>query len=826
MSSLFSLSRERFLVNPIKLAKIDLNRGLSHFIPGVAESPGTGNELQQGDVQANDARQGSIVPEWWGRRKRYPESINQVHTYFYDKRTQFSKHALAVGIGEYEILQSNILVGDTPIGSFGTDADFDVYGPGASVVGDDRFDCWYECTDVGSTSSGTAGLDLASTQPSGSAVIADHILFNGKSATLYTDDSNETPEFPESWIVGTIIEIRAPIDVDVTENSSGYSELVGDFQDLEPFIGMKVTVSTPAQDFSLIVVSFTDNAGTDDILTFEDDDGLVFDSNDLADGAYRISISYRGHQYKITSISSPIVNFDRLTDDGTVDSGWSGFTSRDVYDFEMSSDEAGDSNWMGPFHAVPEGETTTKSELDFYFASGLIQYDKDDGDSHSLTLDITVEWRDSAISGDWTTVAYSFSEKTEDAIGFTKTIEFGSAIRPEIRVRREQAEEDTKHKTRRWNCQWLRLKSLLPYRPDSYPGVTTIGLTIRSGDRISAITDNQLSVIATRQIDGEDANTISGFLEYMRTDAGIPDSQFDSETIAQLEADYWTPRGETFDFIIDTQLTIEEVIDTALSAGMASRVDYFGKISAVREGPENIVGALTPHHMTSDLTVSMPLSQDDIYNGVDVKYVSSDTWEEETVECRIDGVTATKVEEISVDGITDETRAWRIGMRRLRKNIAQQYTVSGSTEMEVRNWGPYSRITVTDDMPNLNGISAEIYGFSVESGIATIAVREVFDSDSFSNPRIILIDHSGARSAAITPISISRQSVSFDSSLISFVPITDGSIDRATIMLCESTQLGYDITITSINPSSLTETDFEGIEYSDDIYSDDDNSPE
>lgn len=777
---------------------------------------GNGDPLQSGDIDSNSARQGSVVPEWWGRRRRFPDNIVATRSYFESRRVQVTDNFLCVGVGEYSIGQSDIFIGRTPVAAFGNDASYSLYGPGDSVAADDRSKCWFTSREVGGTGSG-AGLDLQSTNPSGSSVVASSVLFNAKSSTL----SGSTAEIPSFWVAGTILIIKAPIDVTIAE-SAGYDVFTGDFQDVQPFVGMNVTLSVGDIDYELVVKTWTDNAGIDDELTFDDDFTSPFSS--LADGSYRASISYRGNQYKITSVSGININFDRLTDTGIVDASWTGFTSRSVTDFTISSDEGGSENWIGPFDAVPEGEVTSLIEFDVFCPSGLMIIDSD-GDKKTLNRHIEIEYRDAALGGAWTSINYELTDFTRDAIGFTYQIELPYEMRPQVRMRRVE-EVYSGSATFFETLQWSGLKSLLSFRPESYVGVTTIGITVRSGDRIAAATDNQISVVATRQIDGEDADSIQGFIEYLAEDAGIPDSQIDLAEISSISSTYWTPRGETFDFVFDTQGSVEEALSLALSAGMSTRIDQFGKMSAAREGVRAEQWGLTPHNMLSDISVTLPLSQDDVYNGVDVKYINPTTWTEETVECRLDGVTANKVEEIKVDGVTSSTRAWRIGMRQLRKNVAQQYSISGSTEMEARNFSPLQRVTVTDDILGFTGISAQIFGFTDSGTNATFTVGEMLDIASFTNPRVVVIDHSGQRSATINPIALTDFTVTVDGSLINFVPVTDGSIDRATLMLCESTQIGYDIIISSISPTSIAETDFSGVEYSESYYADDDNSPE
>ncbi|MFW2318610.1 hypothetical protein ACN4FH_26665, partial [Klebsiella pneumoniae] len=77
-------------------------------------------------------------------------------------------------------------------------------------------------------SSGT-GLDMAQTSPDSDDIIADSMTVSGASVTftgLDTDDGDDDDEddnsLPDSWVTGTIVEIKAPTNY-LISTSSGYS---------------------------------------------------------------------------------------------------------------------------------------------------------------------------------------------------------------------------------------------------------------------------------------------------------------------------------------------------------------------------------------------------------------------------------------------------------------------------------------------------------------------------------------------------------------------------------------------------------------------------
>ena len=89
-----------------------------------------------------------------------------------------------------------------------------------------------------------------------------------------------------------------------------------------------------------------------------------------------------------------------------------------------------------------------------------------------------------------------------------------------------------------------------------------------------------------------------------------------------------------------------------------------------------------------------------------------------------------------------------------------------------------------------------------------------------------MIDSDGVRTAIIEPVSLTDYTIEIDSADVEFVPVTDGSIDRQRLVVCELDEYGYDVMLTEISPTSMNETDFVGVEYSDSLYAYDDLTPE
>lgn len=812
----FPLAVTQFVSRPFTSA-------LERYIQGqfdTPEAPIQGQSIDPADIRANVARVGQPARQLLGTDIVYPDLIVPQVTRFIDKRKTETVSFLEIGEGTYDVPVSDRRIGQTPIASFGSDGATALYNPNQDISGDYRADIWYNCPEVGATT-GSSGLDLGSTKPSGSTIVADSILVSNAVDNIIL--SGSITSIPESWVNGTVVQVIAPYNVTVSSNGT-INTFTGNFQEVKAFVGMVVTATIDGQQYQLLVASFTDNSGINDQITFNTDASVPF--NSIPSGTSRFFVSYRGNDYEVTFKSSSALGVRRLTDTGSVDSAWTGFTpQRSVLDYTVTSSEAGDENWIGPFNCCPPGKTTQLIEYDIYFPQGLIRYDSD-GDPETLARSVEVEWR--VNGGPWQDFTHSFTEVTADAIGFTFNRAFGTPVAPEFRMRRIEAEGEGRVQDK---INWLGLRAKMPERPNSYP-TTTMAVTMRSGTRISAQTENQINVKATRQINGNPLTLADCF--YVVTDSlGIPRSQIDETQINSLQASFWGPRSETFDYQFAQQKTAREALGTILGAGMSFLTLSDGLISAAREGIKPASGSVNPQRSTDYMSVSFLSASDDDITGVDVEYKDASTNKIETVECRLTGVTASKVETIKIDGVNNRTRAWRIGMRKLRKELYQRLSFSASTERDGRNFERYDHVLFCDDIPGTTQ-SALITSWSRDGASATVTCSELFDTTGIQNPRIQIVRHDGTVTPLIAPSATENPAEYFSgagtrftilSSELDFDPVTDGSIYEARIIYSDSTRVSYSGIIQSVEPGSNGETSIAAVEYSESYYADDDNQP-
>lgn len=540
-------------------------------------------------------------------------------------------------------------------------------------------------------------------------------------------------------------------------------------------------------------------------------------------GTERLSIMYGAGQFIITAIDDTTITVGRLlaTEDGstTVDPSWPGFNSRTILDASVSGEDDQE-NWLGPFLACPSGETTTAIEINLIFPNGHIQYKKN-GDSQSHIVHVMVEYRDAAVGGAWSQAGYGFRGETPNGHGYTKRISPLPPRQYEVRLRRLTAIGGTNTVN---NLYWQALRGRLSQRPSSYADVTTMALTVRTGNRLAAQSDRRVNVEATRLYDGYASRSISGALMHTMTSLGM--TNIDTETITALENTYWTPRGETFDFAAsDSSTSALDILQKITNAGMGYFLLSDGLASAGREGIKAWTGVITPQETTEALQTAFSVPSQDDYDGVDVTYINGSTWSEETVQCRLPGKpTPSKVESYTLDGVTSQDRAYRIGMRRLMKYTNQRLTHTTSTEMDALCYNYMDRLVLTDDIPGNDTISCLVVDASLSGSVLTLEVSEPLDW-TFSNPRVLLRLQDGTATQLLTPACVDDYTLTLPlTSALNYDEwvMDDPAVEPPRLIFCSSERHGYDAIVSEISPQSDGTCQVTASEYQDAFYAYDD----
>ena len=527
----------------------------------------------------------------------------------------------------------------------------------------------------------------------------------------------------------------------------------------------------------------------------------------LPEGIQRFSLGLFGNQFRITDVDSQTVTVQRLSVTAgtggeaitTPDPSWPGFTERTLLDATVTG-VSDDYEWVGPFLACPDGETLDAFEVNINFQSGLVRY-TDKGNKRSMPVRLVIQYRKVGTTT-WQQQSPFYSRSTENQIGFTHRYNV-SPGQYEIRMRRT---EPVKGGRTRDQVFWQALRSRLSKRPTKYDGVTTMALTVRTGNRLAAMSDRRISVTPTRIYSGgRTARSVSGALYHVLESLGFTASQIDTAAIDALEQTYWTPRGETFDWATSDSKSALEVLQTIVSAGMGYFLLSDGLISAGREGRKPWVGMITPQETTEELQTAFKAPSQDDYDAVDVTYISSTTWAEETVQCRQPGsATPQKVEDFKLDGVLNADRAYRIGMRRLLGYQLQRLQHITSTEMDALCYQFMDRIVLADDIPGGQMLSCLITDITYDSSNIIMMLSEAPDW-SFENPRVIIRHQDGRASEMVVPTRIDDFTISVPYSAAlepELWTMNDPYIEPPRLLFCSSVRVPYDALVGEISPGN------------------------
>lgn len=787
-------------------------------LPGTPSSPGQGESLSSGGAKGNKVKLGQPIREAFGTTRIYPDYVVNQRKYFSDPRTQWLEIGLCIGVGRYQISANNVRIGDTSILALGNQGSYQIYQPGASVSGNSAFDNWYSAPEVGSNSTGAAGLELGPVTIITQSPTASSYIFSGYNITIPSGAGS----FPVDWVVGLTIRAVVPYTYTVTDSGGLLRDVIsGPLEMLNPSSGDLIEVAgTNSGQYE--VFSYTGGSSPEMTLNFVG--GAP--ANGLVSGTGPASIGPSGLIFRITARTGNTITVDRLTAAGAIDSGFPGFnaltTSSAILSVDSSSLEGG---YRGPFPACPDGELTTIVEWDVFYPDGIcFVSNKGSVDTHSVYYN--VEYRDMALGGSWTSIQYINTAATLDQIGYTVRITLPYPMRAEFRMKKVSplAPDISAHS----KIQWYGLRSKL-VSVASYEGITTIGLRIQISDRIASQTENQIYVIATRILPTREGGSwqpetatrqLTPAALYALETLGYTDADFDLSEWDRLD-ETWKSRGDTFNLAVDSETTAFQFVNDVLASGFAEMTLDRGRVRPVRDEPRTTFEHMyTPHIMTENLVRSDQLpGQLDDYDGVDLTYTNSTTWADEIIEFRLPGDAGAFVEKIEAKGVTSPVQALRIAARHRRIQVYRRERFSWGTEMAALNSRYLSYCSVSDDVPGY-GQTSLLVGFTAGNGLVLLESSEPLDWSAGGVHVVALRRPDGTLSGPYTATRVDDYRLTVPS--LDFAPETSWVIEPPHIQFGPLNRWSYPVLVTSISPRGTTSATVEAVGYNAEVYIDDD----
>lgn len=810
-------------------------KALMPKMPGLpsTSSVGQGNPLKEASAKGNKMKLGDAVRQVAGMQRTYPSYLAQPRTWFAGPRDQRVEMLLYVGEGEYSIPASKIRVGETPMISLGSDAEYAIYPPGADLSGDPAYINWFNVPEVGASSSGAAGLELTTSTNLTRSANAAVYQFSGNSISVPTGSG----AFPSDWSSGLIIRVVAPYSYTVIDGGVDRDIITGPLEMLNPYPGMAIEVAGSNAGF-YVVNSYTPaSGGSAAQMTLDYEGGTPVVG--LSPGIGLASIGPRGLRYRITTFSTSVMILERLASDGSTDAGWPGFNTIQSVTAVISLDQSNlQGGYRGPFACCPEGELVTELEWTVFFANGLCGVGRE-GQIYRVPAYHTFEYRDMDVAGAWTVIEKSHSGSSLDAQGFTNKVTLPYPMRAEARIKKrwvqlgglanEEARDDT---------TWYNLRGRMQNSPTRYPGLTVMTCRIRGGDRLSAQSESEVNLEATRVLPIFKAGSwlpkaptrdITAWCLYLLKSLGYTDDDFDLEEWSVFQATC-EARGDFYDETLDSATTVKDMLNNALACGFAELVVFNGLIRPARDearaafdvtyGPKT--QTYSPQNMTKALKINGSLPSINDFDGVNVEYYSSKTWAWETVECRWPGDLGTKVEKIKLPGVSEEHRAWRIGMRRRGHQKYRTDVYSWETELDGRNSGYLSFAAVADDTPK-RCQSAILIDFQVTSSGTLLRSSEMLDWSAGGAHKIGLRRLDGTLSGPYEATRVGDYTVQV--AALDFTPEVNGPLEPPHILFGPAARWAYPVLITSSDPSNGN-VSMKGMPYDARVYTYDDQFPD
>lgn len=787
------------------------------------------DDLDQATVKANSVKQGAVVREKFGEGRIYPDHLTQVRRFFVDgqPKRQAAEMFLSLGRGAYQVDLGRSKVGETAQAALGDNLVVRLYGPGEDVAAEPMAENWYTSSEVGGTSGGSAGLDLTVTSPVPLSPDATTYVVSGKAISIPVGAGS----WPDGWAPGMIVRVEIPYGWEVEDGAppSTRDRVRGPWAQVGPFAGMQLEVVGGGFDGLFTVQSVHPATGPVEYVLLDYPNGSPVDA--LPEGTFQLSVGYAGMRFRILSRTDQTVTLDRLTDTGATDSTWTGFepltTATARFTLDASNTEGG---FSGPYAACPDGETTDLIEIDFFYPAGLYRISGSSGRPRPYGVEVEAQYRDRRTAGPWTSVRFTHVGEDIAQVGFTHAIPVPALSVPEVQVRRITL--DASDGTVADQVQWYGLKSRLATRATTYPGISTAAVRVFGGGALAAQAEQMVSFWCTRilqtRVNGQWADprptrSIRDAALYLLKDRGYSDDRLDLPEWDRLDA-ICAARGDFFDGSFEKETTAEEALRVICRPAFAEVIAPRGVLRPVRDAKrseaEKASARIYGVGNSTDIKRSgQPVSPNDT-DGVDVKYLDPVTWTTETVRCRLPGLPApNKVTQLTLEGVNDRTRAWRLGMRELTIARYRRWRNTFSCDMSAFASAYMDYCEVQDFVPDL----AHAGHLRSWDGADVMRSNEPIPADA-THVAMRKPDGTKFGPVAFTPLGGDAFQVP---EVPDFVPLTeqDPGAVPTQVFFGKLEELFWPVLLASVNPSGQFRANVEALGYDERVYQFDDQEP-
>ena len=437
-----------------------------------------------------------------------------------------------------------------------------------------------------------------------------------------------------------------------------------------------------------------------------DNEQYVYQLHCIGQGEYDIE--------QIRIEDTPISSFEEITCQVIRPSEKNTLFDEDVItSAEVAGQELLKGEICGPFILNSAETMITKIEVDIAFQRGCY-YANDSGGLSSKTIQWKIEVRsiddNDAPLGEWYALGNeSITEATHNGIYKTYTYDV-PAGRYEIRATRID-DKDTSSRAGH-EIRWSSAKGYIISEKD-YGNVTLLAIIMKATDNLSQRSSRLVNCIVTRKL--KTWSPLSGWspsVEPTRSiawaladilkasyGANLKDNAIDLQALYDLDK-VWSSRGDTFNAVFDSKLTVYEALSRTAKVGRAVAFIQVGIVRFVRDEPKTIPVALFgPRNIVKNsLSIQYLMPSEDTADSVTVEYFSEKTWKTSEVTGSFEASSSDKIATVELFGCTNKEQALREATYMALANRYRRRIVTFITELEglIPSYGDL--IVITHDM--------------------------------------------------------------------------------------------------------------------------------
>lgn len=379
---------------------------------------------------------------------------------------------------------------------------------------------------------------------------------------------------------------------------------------------------------------------------------------------------------------------------------------------EVAGQELLKGTTCGPFVLNPTESVINKIEIDVAFQRGCY-YANDNGSMGNKTIQWQVEARliddeDKALGGWFTLGSESLTSNNHNAMYRTYSYTVAQG-RYEVRATRLDDKDETARAGH--EIRWGAAKGYI-VSEKNYGNVTLLAVVMRATDNLSQRSSRMVNCIVTRKLrtwspnggwsSPQPTRSIAWALaDILKADYGarLTDNAIDLSALYQLNQ-IWSKRGDTFNAVFDSKLTVYEALSRTAKVGRAIAFIQGGIVRFVRDEPKTVPVALFgPRNIVKNsLSIQYVMPSEDTADSVCVEYFSERTWKTSEITGTFAGSSSDKTATVELFGCTNKEQAYREAVYMALANRYRRRIVTFTTELEglVPSYGDL--IAITHDM--------------------------------------------------------------------------------------------------------------------------------